>query len=108
MCKRWFKMTSFVEDMGDKPEGTTLERRNNARGYSPANCYWATPTEQNRNTRATRYVTFKGEKVKLIEAAEKAGLPLGAVRLRIDVHGWSVEDALTIPLRVTKRTRLGA
>ena len=105
VCRRWYKMENFIADMGDKPEGRTLERRKNNKGYSPANCYWATPSEQNRNTRKTRFINYKGKKMKMIDAAEQFGINENALRLRIDVHGWSVHDALTIPLRVTKRVR---
>lgn len=46
---RWFVFESFLADMGERPMGKTLERNNNARGYFPDNCRWATPTAQARN-----------------------------------------------------------
>lgn len=51
VCRRWQKFENFLADMGPKPEGLTIERRNNERGYSPTNCCWATQAEQNRNKR---------------------------------------------------------
>lgn len=50
VCKRWLQYENFLEDMGRRPSPRhTLERRNNALGYRPSNCCWATYTEQNIN-----------------------------------------------------------
>ena len=54
VCKRWLKFETFLSDMGEKPAGLTLERVNNNRGYSPANCKWATQWEQAQNRRNPR------------------------------------------------------
>lgn len=52
--KRWlgrYGFKHFAEDMGPRPEGHTLERINNNRGYSPKNCRWATMSTQSLNKR---------------------------------------------------------
>ena len=51
VCVRWLFLENFIADMGLKPEGLTLERSNNEKGYSKSNCRWATWVEQNRNKR---------------------------------------------------------
>ena len=47
----WKVFTNFYADMGDRPEGLTLERTNNDKGYFPGNCKWATRAEQRQNQR---------------------------------------------------------
>ena len=51
VCDRWKVFSNFLEDMGEKPSGLTLERMDNHKGYSKANCCWASYEEQNKNRR---------------------------------------------------------
>lgn len=51
VCKRWLSFSNFFQDMGEKPLGFTIERKNNDGNYGPRNCIWATPAEQIKNRR---------------------------------------------------------
>ena len=95
LCARWLYFENFLEDMGERPDGMTLERENNDKGYEPGNCRWATPQEQARNQRSNRQITALGKTQLLCEWAEETGLDSGTIAARIDYYGWPPDQAVS-------------
>jgi hypothetical protein len=54
VCKRWRSFQNFLRDMGERPTGMTIERKNVDRGYTPKNCVWLPRNLQSRNRRSTK------------------------------------------------------
>lgn len=106
VCQRWLdSFEAFLEDMGRKPSPEhSLDRKDVNGNYEPSNCRWATDIEQARNTRATVFIDFRGEKMSLMAACELAGLPWQTVRQRLGL-GWPVDRALNQPVQVRKKPR---
>ena len=90
---------AFYRDMGPCPKGATLDRINNNGPYGPGLCRWALPVTQSNNTRRNARVTFNGRTMTIAEWARANGLPRSALWLRLNRYGWSIEQALTTPLR---------
>jgi len=100
MCSEWqLSCTAFLQHVGKRPSRAhSIDRIDNERGYEPGNLRWATPTEQNRNTRATIRYEYNGQSKTLAEWAEEHGLTYDQVYQRVEKYGWTLDKALTTPI----------
>ena len=67
ICKRWLGpqgFAHFLADMGERPDGLTIDRKNNDGDYTPRNCRWATRSEQARNQKTTKLTLAKVEAIR--------------------------------------------
>lgn len=102
----WEIFENFYTAMGPRPSPNhSIDRIDNNKGYSKENCRWATSKEQSRNKRSNRYLTLNGKTLLLVEWAEKLNCSPRAIQQRIDYYGWSVEKALTTPVKKYRKPK---
>lgn len=77
---KWETFEGFLEDMGERPIGMTLDRIDNSKGYSKENCRWATKLQQTQNRRTTiRLIISEGVEMTAKEIADLVGLSYSSV-----------------------------
>jgi len=89
----------FATDMGARPEGGTLERIDNKKGYGPSNCRWSTRLEQGRNKSNNHLLTLDETTRCVAEWSEILGINEGTLYNRVNRYGWSDERSLTEEVR---------
>ena len=118
VCERWRRFEDFYADMGDRPPLLSIDRVDNNGGYwcgkcdecatlnHLLNCRWATKSEQMVNRRTTRFLTYNGRTVNIAQWAREVGISRGTITGRLNA-GWTVEDALTMPILPNDKSRRG-
>ena len=100
VCDRWHDLECFLQDMGRRPSSKhSIDRINNNGDYEPGNCRWATRQTQQNNLRSNRIVSFGGKSLTVAQWARDVGCSWSVIFCRLE-RGWTVERALTQPVRV--------
>lgn len=107
VCDRWKRFESFFEDMGPRPQGTSIDRIDVNGNYEPDNCRWADNFTQAQNTRTTIRVDLFGEHMALAKAARALGITPSSLyewRTRYDL---SPQEALDFYVRRRAERQVG-
>lgn len=110
VCDRWSikggqGFRNFVKDMGERPNGYTLDRIDRNKNYCPENCRWATPLEQAKNRGIATSITYNGETLSVTEWAERLKVNREVLYHRLNYFGWDAKRTLETPISTTPSKR---
>jgi hypothetical protein len=99
VCEKWrSSFLAFLTEMGEAPNGFTLDRINNDLGYCKENCRWATRLEQSWNSRRTKLITYDGKTQSHRAWAREIGMGQGMFSRNIS-KGLTIEQIIATPRR---------
>lgn len=95
MDPRWYNdFNEFYRDMGERPEGTTLDRIDPRGNYCKENCRWADRYTQDNNKTSNVYYIVNNKKMTIAEAARIIGIRYQTLWNYIHARGQSLEEIL--------------
>ena len=96
ICDEWLNdfQTFYDWSMSNGyDDNLTIDRIDNDKGYSPANCRWVDIKTQSNNTRKNVYLGYNGETMTLAEWSRKLNINRNTLKARYR-KGWSDKDCL--------------
>ena len=93
-CERWESFENFYEDMGERPEGTSLDRINTYGNYEPSNCRWADWLTQQNNRTTSVFYEVNGEFLSLPQIARKYGISRSNLANKVYLKKWDIDKAI--------------
>jgi hypothetical protein len=103
VCEKWKDFKKFQKDMGDRPEGYSLDRIDNDGNYEPSNCRWATRKEQQNNMSCNLKFNINGKEYRFKELCEELKIKPTTLRLRLH-RGWPIERAISEPINNKRKS----
>jgi len=97
VCERWRDFSNFLADMGEAPEGMSIDRKDSSGDYEPSNCRWATRQTQNENRSSVRWIEVDGISMTAAAWAKKLGLSKSSFYERLEK--WPLRQALGLEPR---------
>lgn len=94
VCERWSDFAVFLSDMGERPDGHTIDRIDVNGDYEPGNCRWAPAKVQANNKRSNHLIQMRGETRTLQQWCEEFGIDPSKVRYRLK-QGWALDRAFS-------------
>lgn len=94
VCGQWSNFIVFLRDMGERPDGKTIDRIDVNGNYTPENCRWADADTQANNKRQTRLIEINGVKASLAQWSRIYGVYAKTVAYRLRI-GMSLENAFS-------------
>lgn len=91
VCDRWLTFENFLNDMGERPDGLSLDRINNNGSYSPDNCRWTDVHTQLNNRRTSRFLTYQGRTQTHAEWERELGFGIGMIHNRLKLFDNDLE-----------------
>lgn len=107
VCARWSGDAGFIRflaDMGERPDGHTIERVDGTKDYEPTNCIWADRHTQAQNLAHTSKITINGVTHSIAEWCRRTGISYAVVKQRRRT-GMTTVQALTTPLNPAKQRK---
>lgn len=100
IASAWDDYGAFETDMGLRPPGAVLMRKDQEQGWCPDNCKWGTKAEVVRNRLTYERHKIGHETKTLTEWSRASGINRSTVQYRVTKLGWSIEEALKKPVAV--------
>lgn len=94
VCDRWHDFDAFYADMGNRPEGMTLDRIDVNGDYEPSNCRWADREVQANNTRTNVVIEYDGQAKTVAQWAKHYSIPAWKLYQRLSRDGLSFAEAI--------------
>lgn len=105
VCESWRRgrddfggFSNFLEDMGERPQGHSLDRIDVNSDYKKDNCRWSDAKDQANNKRDNHYLNYQDQTLTLSEWSQKTGLLQNTILYRLR-RGWPTEEALGLVKR---------